>query len=310
MCELLGLSFSEPISADFSLSEFELRDVENADGWGLGWYPDQSLAIVKEPVMWERSLHSGFLKSYQALCSRIYIGHVRHKTTGGQPSHADTHPFARELGGREYCFAHNGTLLGRFWDLPLGRYRPIGGTDSEHLFCHLMEQIAQQDKDFLETPTGWIWLHDFLHDLNRRGKINCLLTDGQRLFCYRDSNGWKGLAIRKVYVPDGSKRSFGDPEIRFNLASSGVNHGFVVATGPLSPTGWQTFDAGELMVLSGGLVKMSGHNMKLLSAFAPQSYASTPQGNGETVRSESKERTKEEVSSRREERGRKGVGFR
>lgn len=268
MCELLGLSFAQPISADFSLSEFELRDAENADGWGLGWYPDQSLAIVKEPMMWERSQHSGFLKGYQALCSRIYIGHVRHKTTGSLPTHADTHPFARELAGREYCFAHNGTLDGRYWELPLGRYRPIGTTDSEFLFCHLMEEIAGQDRNFLAKPPGWIWLHDYLNNLNRRGKINCLISDGQRLFCYHDVNGWKGLAIRKVYVPDGSKRSFGDPEIRFNLASDGVNHGFVVATRPLSPTGWHNFEPGELMVLSGGIVRMSGYNMELLGAFA------------------------------------------
>ena len=33
-------------------------------------------------------------------------------TTGGEPSRADTHPFQRELFGRSYCFAHNGTVRG------------------------------------------------------------------------------------------------------------------------------------------------------------------------------------------------------
>ena len=47
MCELMGLSFAKPISADFSIREFALRSEENADGWGLGWYPDQSLAVEK-----------------------------------------------------------------------------------------------------------------------------------------------------------------------------------------------------------------------------------------------------------------------
>src|SRR5712691_10887734 len=119
MCELLGLSFAHPISADFSMCEFEQRDEENPDGWGLAWYPDQSLAIVKEPVEWRESQHSGFLAKYHALQSRIYIAHVRHKTTGGVPTHADTHPFSRELAGREYCFAHHGTLAGPFWEIPL-----------------------------------------------------------------------------------------------------------------------------------------------------------------------------------------------
>lgn len=284
MCELLGLSFAQPLSADFSLSEFESHDADNADGWGLGWYPDQSLAIVKEPTMWERSQHSGFLKSYQGLHSRIYIGHVRHQTTGSLPTHADTHPFARELAGREYCFAHNGTIEGPYWELPLGRYRPIGGTDSEFLFCHLLEEIARRDNDFLSKPAGWVWLHDHLSLLNQRGRINCLLADGQRLFCYHDSSGWKGLAIRKVYIPDGSQRSFGDPEISFNLASAGVNHGFVVATRPLSPSGWIDFDMGELMVLAGGIVRMSGYNMGLLSAFAEAKGQTATDGSHGRVR--------------------------
>ena len=71
-----------------------------------------------------------------------YLAHVRHKTIGGEPNHADTHPFARELGGRDYCFAHNGTLDGPAWELPLGAYRPVGETDSERFFCHLLHEIA------------------------------------------------------------------------------------------------------------------------------------------------------------------------
>src|SRR5205814_6028589 len=50
MCELLGLSFARPLSADFSIRIFALRGAENADGWGLAWYPDRSLSIVKEPL--------------------------------------------------------------------------------------------------------------------------------------------------------------------------------------------------------------------------------------------------------------------
>src|SRR6185295_11750557 len=50
MCELMGLSFDQPVSADFSLRAFACRDAENPDGWGLAWYPDQSLALVKEAL--------------------------------------------------------------------------------------------------------------------------------------------------------------------------------------------------------------------------------------------------------------------
>ena len=265
MCELLGLSFARPISADFSLREFEHRDEENPDGWGLAWYPDRSLAIVKEPVEWGKSKHSGFLETYLGLCARLYIGHLRHKTTGGPPSRADTHPFSRELAGREYCFAHNGTLAGPYWELPLGRFKPIGSTDSEHLFCHLLEEIAvragrQPPGDPLASKDNWIWLYGKLTALNRWGRINCLFSDGQRLFCYHDAAGWKGLTIREVFIPDWNKRSFADPDVQVHLESDSVNHGYVVATRPLSQKGWISFQPGELMVLENGRVVFSSQN--------------------------------------------------
>src|SRR4051812_9080028 len=125
MCELMALSFARPVSADFSIRAFAQRGIENADGWGLAWYPDRSLALVKEPVQWGASPYTDFLEHYPNLLSPVYLAHVRHGTTGGKPTHADTHPFARELGGRDYCFAHNGTLTG-FDRLPLGRFRPVG----------------------------------------------------------------------------------------------------------------------------------------------------------------------------------------
>lgn len=255
MCELMGMSFAEPISADFSIREFAHRGEENADGWGLAWYPDQSLAVIKEPVKWRSSQHSGFLESYHHLQSRIYIAHVRHKTTGAAV-HADTHPFARELGGREYCFAHNGTILDAGRDLPLGRYRPVGNTDSEHVFCHLMEELAQRQEP-LEEASGWKWLREKLVSLNRGGRMNCLLCDGRRLFCYHDANGWKGLAFRQVLLDNHKIRHFRDETLTVDLESTPANHGFVAATRPLSQKGWHACQSGELLVLEKGALLFS-----------------------------------------------------
>ena len=52
MCELMGLSFERPLAADLSIRAFGTRGEENADGWGLAWYPDRAAAIVKEPIKW------------------------------------------------------------------------------------------------------------------------------------------------------------------------------------------------------------------------------------------------------------------
>lgn len=268
MCELMAMSFESPISADFSLREFAARGEENPDGWGLGWYPDRSLAVIKEPLRWGASRIAGFLESHPTLLSRIHIAHVRHKTTGGEPTHADTHPFAREQGGRDYCFAHNGTLDGPAWDLPLGHHRPMGGTDSERFFCHLLREI-EAGGGTLEAEDDWRRLHRTLASANRLGKLNCLLSDGDHLFVYHDVNGWKGLNFRKVRVGDEGPRHFGDETLSVDLGADAVNHGFVVATSPLSRSGWHPFRLGELIVLGRGEILHSSHRDRHAAEFAP-----------------------------------------
>jgi glutamine amidotransferase len=261
MCELMGLSFERPISADFSIREFSLRDAENANGWGLAWYPDRSVTIAKEPVEWRKSAHTRFLETYQGLRSKVYIAHVRHQTTGGVPTHADTHPFSRELNGRDYCFAHNGTVP-VFRDFPLDRFRPIGSTDSEHIFCHLMAKISRRE-DLLNGPESWQWLYEELVTLNQHGKLNCLISDGQRLFCYHDIQAWKGLTLRKLIVREGQERRFEDSGISLDVKEEdelqSVNHGYVVATRALTATGWKSFIPGELIVLEAGALRFSSH---------------------------------------------------
>lgn len=270
----MGLSFAEPISADFTIREFGRRGDENADGWGLGWYPDRALAVVKEPHRWQASPYTSFLESYHGLVARLYIAHVRHKTIGGPASYADTHPFMREVHGREFCFAHNGTLAG-YAGLPLGRFRPVGATDSEHLFCHLLQAILERGAT-LADAASWTWLHERLVDLNRQGTMNILLADGERLFAYHDAGGHKGLALRAVRIHDQETRRFEDCELRIELDGRSANRGHVVASQPLSATGWHIFQRGELIVLEGGALRFSSNRsgeLRTLPAGEPQTRA-------------------------------------
>jgi len=236
MCELLGLSYAKPISPAFALRQFGPRCERNPHGWGLAWYPDRALALVKEPVKWTDSKLSGFLATYAGLQAPIYVGHLREKSTGGTPTFADTHPFKREWAGRDYCFAHNGTLH-RVTDLPLGRFQPVGQTDSEHAFCHLLEAVANRGTH-LDAEADWIWLHGQLSAINALGKLNCLLSDGLRLFAYHDQAGWKGLAHRKA------------------LAAPGRS-GFLVSSRPLGTGRWCSFQFGELAVFERGKLLFS-----------------------------------------------------
>jgi predicted glutamine amidotransferase len=273
MCELMGMSFAKPVVANVTIQEFSQRSQENADGWGLAWYPDRSLAMVKQPVRWSVQ-HTQFLEHYPGLLSSIYVGHMRQRTTGSTPTHADTHPFSRELNGRDYCFAHNGTLAGEFWRRPLARSKPIGGTDSEYLFClvlaelesftHVVDEIAEarhfnshQDDGKLATEQCWKWLHQFLIHMNEYGRLNCILSDGERLLAYHDKHAWKNLTYRTVFMRQDSDQTFGDATVAVNLQAQPVNHGVIVATNPLSIEGWSRFSPGEMKILYQGNIEFS-----------------------------------------------------
>jgi glutamine amidotransferase len=281
VCELLGISFDEPVSADVSIRAFGLRDVENADGWGLAWYEDHSLAIVKEPLRWTQSRFSRFLQEYEYLQSSLFIGHVRHATTGGGVKRADTHPFARELMGRNYCFAHNGTVRGAYDQLKLGRFRPIGDTDSEHVFCHVLDLIALRDAH-LQRERDWRWLHELFCRINQMGKFNCLMCDGERLFCYRDRAWTKGLMMNSVPLKHGEADHLSDPSMAVELEAEQVSRGIIVATRALSEEVWHPLRKGELLVLEEGQIAYSSARRRRVGAGVRQRIGVGAGSNGET----------------------------
>jgi glutamine amidotransferase len=124
MCELFGLTCNKPVGVGFTWRGFLARGFEHKNGWGVAFYPDGfSACVIKEPKPSTDSPMAKFLKSANIVRSRIVISHVRTASRGGV-AYYNTHPFVRELFGREWVFAHNGTITG---EMPKPRfYEPIG----------------------------------------------------------------------------------------------------------------------------------------------------------------------------------------
>ncbi len=143
MCELLGINFNLPVSPEISFKGFCLHGEKNPDGWGVAFYPDRAAQIIEEPLKAGESQLAAFLQNYRPLKSKIFIFHVR-SASRGSVSYSNTHPFSRELKGKEYVFAHNGTLSNYRDKLKLERFEPVGNTDSEYAFCYLLDSIAKE----------------------------------------------------------------------------------------------------------------------------------------------------------------------
>lgn len=183
MCELLGMECNVPTDIVFSFSGLRQRGgrtAGHADGWGLALYEGRAARVFLEPSAAASSRLARFVAEHP-IKTLLAIGHIRKKTRG-PASLANTHPFVRELWGRSWVFAHNGTVRGAR-RLPLGSFLPIGTTDSERVFCYLLDELRSS---FHGPPQRPALLREALADITGRigaqGSFNFLLGDGQRLY--------------------------------------------------------------------------------------------------------------------------------
>src|SRR4029453_10551006 len=94
----------------------------------------------------------------------------------GTISDANTQPFSRAWGRREWLFVHSGSLDQR---LDLGErppFEPVGSTDTEAIFCELMSRIAAEGRRRLRDVSPQL-LRDWFHGINELGVLTCALTD-------------------------------------------------------------------------------------------------------------------------------------
>ncbi len=242
MCELLGMSFNLPVQPKFSFKEFRKRGYRNPHGWGLGFYPDNTAIVIKEPRDAIKSKLSNFVNNYPYIRSEIIISHVRY-ATHGKSEYRNTHPFQRIIYGKDFVFAHNGSLRANY--LELGYLEPLGETDSERLFCYILENFRYD----------YTYLQELLNEINDFGTMNLIFSDGEYLFAYHDKHGYKNLyAVRRGSPSPGL--SFEDDVMSLILdeEKDPDQHGYVISTDKLTNERWRKIKKGKLVVFKDGKV--------------------------------------------------------
>ncbi len=188
MCELLGMECNTPTDIQFSFRGFAKRGGmtgPHADGFGLAFYEGKAARVFLDPNSAAMSPLAEFLRN-QSMKTELAIAHIR-KRTRGHTTLANTHPFQRELWGRSWVFAHNGTVKG-IKKKKLGRFVPIGDTDSEHAFCWMLETLRTSFRGY---PTKRKDLRALIADLGSKlsahGTFNFLIGDGRALYARCDT---------------------------------------------------------------------------------------------------------------------------
>lgn len=250
MCELLGLAFNKPISPSLSFRGFRHRATRNRDGWGLAAIAPTTAAITKEAARADRSSSAKSLRDDPMLKAPIFIGHVRFASCGDVATE-NTHPFTRCINGRDFVFAHNGTLdTSQLAARGSAGFPAEGTTDSELAMCVLLSWMARKHID----ARRYAVIEQFLRDLNAAGRLNLIFSDGERLFCYHDAARYNGLCWTHRRAPF-CRVTLCDEDWEGNLPEEKTpdQKGYVVASRRLTDgEDWQDFAPGSLMVFERG----------------------------------------------------------
>lgn len=252
MCELLGMSANVPTDITFSMAGFLRRGGATGphrDGWGIAFYELGGYREFKDPYPSIESPVAQFILNYP-IKSRIVISHIRQANVG-EITLANTHPFSRELWGRQWCYAHNGQLADFQQKLPLGHYLPIGTTDSEWAFCWLLDQLRQAFPQPPQAPEVFrCLLHTSCLKLQQLGVFNLLLSDGECLYAFCSTK----LAFITRRAPFGAAvLKDADMKVDFSACTTPDDVVTVIATEPLTLNEeWHLMQSGEMVIFSQG----------------------------------------------------------
>jgi transglutaminase-like putative cysteine protease/predicted glutamine amidotransferase len=259
MPNLLAMSFEGELSPSFDLRCLQ-RGRAIPDGWGLGYYPggEPSASVLKEPAPSPGSVRTQLVRAWDHAASSVFLFQVRAARWGSR-SDANTQPFCRSWGGRDWMFVHAGSLEQRPAPGESPLFQPVGSTDSEAVFCELLTRMAAAWRRQLSELHGQT-LRGWLASFNELGVLTCALTDGNDLIVYADQQGAVPLYLCEIRPPY-ERVVLGDDDLALDLTRRGAKSrkGILAATNPLDPeseivASWRELAPGTLVIVRQGAI--------------------------------------------------------
>ncbi len=251
MCQLLGMNCATPTDITFSFRGFSQRagiTSDHADGFGIAFFEDKACRLFVDNQSAVESPIAELVRNYP-IKSRNVIAHIR-KATQGKINLENSHPFSRELWGRQWIFAHNGDLH-EYFPVLSGRFTPVGNTDSERAFCYLLDQLVKRfgyDEPSLDQV--FELLAEVSPTIAEHGTFNFCLSNGQALFSYAITKlHWlvREYPFRPAQLIDI------DVEVDFSQVTTPKDRVAVITTEPLTQNEeWTAFQPGEMILFKEG----------------------------------------------------------
>jgi predicted glutamine amidotransferase len=251
MCQLLGMNCNVATDICFSFSGFQARggltDVHK-DGWGIAFFEGKGVRQFLDSQASAHSPIAELVRNYP-IKSKNVIAHIR-KATQGTVALENTHPFSRELWGHYWIFAHNGNLIG-FEPSLNGTFSPVGQTDSERVFCWILQELKTRFGD--EYP-GAQKVYDAIHELTLKagafGEFNFLFSNGEMLIAHCSTQ--LCYIVRKAPFAQASLKDR-EVTVDFSSVTTQDDRVAVIATVPLTDNeNWNILEPGHLCFFKDG----------------------------------------------------------
>jgi len=298
MCQLLGMNCAKPTDFTFSFTGFAKRGGDtdiHSDGWGLVFYEGCGIRAFHDSLPASKSPISHLVSNYPCKTLNM-ISHIRYATSGACLLE-NVHPFQREIWGIPFVFAHNGDVPNYSFDkdsLPhIGKqqdcnndgrahvnyYVPIGTTDSEAIFCAILNSLRKAFDAPPPLHVLYTYLQNLASDIIKSHAsdecviFNFLMSCGEHfLFAFSwpgsrpGSSVWNGLyyVIREYPFHMASLKDC-DMSVDFSKVTTKEDRVAVVATTPLTTDeAWNEFKKGELLLFYEGTAYSSAKDCKQL----------------------------------------------
>jgi transglutaminase-like putative cysteine protease len=155
---------------------------------------------------------------------------------------------------------HAGSLTSKLEDNFDPAFTPVGATDTEVVFCSILSRIAARGWRSLAEADAKV-LHGWLLDLNSRGGLDLVLSDGRDLIAYADRVNENRLLLAELRPPYVGV-AFGDDDVSIDLTRRGSKprKGCVIASTALESEraeyqlNWRRLAPGELLLIREGAV--------------------------------------------------------
>ncbi len=259
MCQLLGMNCNVPTDICFSFAGFSARGGqtdEHVDGWGIAFFEGVGCRMFLDVLPSNASPIAELVRQYPIKSKQI-VAHIR-KATRGIVSLENCHPFQRELWGRYWVFAHNGTLEG--FEAEAGDYyRAVGTTDSEAAFCSMLEALRRRYPT-AEPPKSEIYaaLSETTAELRRFGTFNYLLSDGNALYAHCSTKLY--YVLRQSPFPAAHLIDC-DLTVDFASVTTPNDKVAVIATLPLTDNeAWKAIEPNRLVMFENGALAREPEN--------------------------------------------------